>query len=377
MQTNMSINSVQIIENAKTIAETILRPLAADIDQSGNYPTEGLKALGDNGYWGLTISRQHGGLGSDLLTTVKVIEKLAEACPSTAMCFKMHLEAINPIKELATKEQINEFLRPIAAGELFAGVAANEAGRGPGNIASLAMQNTSGDFILENCHKSFVTSAHFADIFSLIAKHDPSTTDITSFLVRRNTPNSRITVDSTWNGFGMRGNDSCSMTFAGSIPASGLVGTIGGWKEIRPLHIPFVFLSYAGVYLGIASGAFREMVTQVTGRYSVASDVPETVRKHLGESKVTLEATRALLYRAAAEVDAGTADLELCMASCVSADETALKITDVAMLLGGGSAYAKRTPVERYLRDAHAGRIMVPQDEQTKLNLGSASLGTM
>ena len=109
----------------------------------------------------------------------------------------------------------------------------------------------------------------------------------------------------------------------------------------------------------------------------MASDVPETVRKHLGESKVTLEATRALLYRAAAEVDAGTADLELCMASCVSADETALKITDVAMLLGGGSAYAKRTPVERYLRDAHAGRIMVPQDEQTKLNLGSASLGTM
>ena len=136
----MPIDFDQIIETAGSIAETILTPLASEIDASGKYPTEGLRALGDNGYWGLTIPSQHGGMGSNLLTTVKVIEKLAEACPSTAMCFKMHLEAINPIKELATEEQIEEFLKPIAKGKLFAGVAANEAGRGPGNLGALAIE---------------------------------------------------------------------------------------------------------------------------------------------------------------------------------------------------------------------------------------------
>ena len=264
----MPIDFDQIIETAGSIAETILTPLASEIDASGKYPTEGLRALGDNGYWGLTIPSQHGGMGSNLLTTVKVIEKLAEACPSTAMCFKMHLEAINPIKELATEEQIEEFLKPIAKGKLFAGVAANEAGRGPGNLGALAIEDAAGNFALENCHKSFVTSAHFADIFSLIAKHDPATPDITSFLVSRNSSDTHITVESAWNGFGMRGNDSCSMTFSGSIPAAYLVGTVGGWRDVRPFHIPFVFLSYAGVYLGIASGAFRHVVSQINERYN-------------------------------------------------------------------------------------------------------------
>ena len=94
-------------------------------------------------------------------------------------------------------------------------------------------------------------------------------------------------------------------------------------------------------------------------------------------SRVLLEATRALVYQAATQVDSSNPNLDLCMASSISADETALKVTDTAMLLGGGSSYAKRNPIERYLRDAHAGRIMVPQDEQTKLNLGTASLGAV
>lgn len=366
--------SEQLIEDAGAIAESVLRPLAENTDLLAKFPTEGLKALGDKGYWGLTISPNHGGLGSNLLTTVKVIEKLSEACPSTAMCFKMHLEAINPIKELATDEQVNQFLKPIAQGKLFAGVAANEAGRGPGNIASLAIQDASGNFILNNCQKSFVTSAHFADIFSVLAKHDPETPNITSFLINKKDPEIHATTDNTWDGFGMRGNDSCSMTFSGSIPESSLVGTIGGWRDIRPIHIPFVFLSYAAVYLGLASGAFRIMVNQIEERNGTHSDTPESTRRHLGESRVILEATRSLVYRAANQVDIDSPDLELCMAASISADETALKVTDTAMLLGGGASYAKRNPVERYLRDAHAGRIMVPQDEQTKLNLGTASL---
>ena len=370
-------DSVDILKSAGAIAESVLAPSAEEIDRLATYPTDGLTLLGEQGFWGLTIAPEFGGLGANLLTTTQVIEKLAEACPSTAMCFKMHLEAINPMKELATKEQADLFLRPIAEGTLFAGVAANEPGRGPGNIASLAIQGQAGNFLLENCHKSFVTSAHFANIFSLLAKHDPETSDITSFLVNRETPDCLVTVENTWSGLGMRGNDSCAMTFSGSIPKSSLIDKVGGWRDIRSFHVPFVFITYAAVYLGIANGAFRHMIQGIRARHNSPSNVSEVVRRHIGESRVMLEATRSLLYRSASKVDEGLSDLSLCMASSVSADETALKVADTAMLLGGGGSYAKHTPVERYLRDAYAGRIMVPQDEQTKLNLGTSSLDTV
>ncbi len=361
-----------LVSEAQRLAVEHLRPQAAQTDREARFPQQSLRALADAGFWGLTVPKAYGGLGANLLTTVLAIEALAQECASTSMCFKMHLEGLNPLAHLSTPDQGERFLRPIAQGKLFVAVAANEPGAGVGNIQTVA-RPVDGGYAVEKARKAFVTSSHNAHLFSFTARHDPESPIPTGFIVERD----RFTceVEGQWDGLGMRGNDSCSVVFTGFIPEANVVGQPGEWRQVRVFHLPFVYLSYAAVYLGIAQGAFEEVkrhVTQVAPRLAQI----ETVQRHFGEMALSLERTRSLVYRAAALYDREElGGQDLYMAACLAADETAVEVTERAMLVGGGTAYARRNQLERYLRDARAGPVMVPQDDLTKLALGRGYLG--
>jgi len=363
-----------LVSKARQIAQEHLRPWAGQVDREARFPEAGLQELSKQRFWGLTVPEEHGGLGANLLTTVMVLEALAQECASTGMCFKMHLEGLNPLAHLTTPDQAQRFLRPIAEGKLFVGVAANEPGGGIQTVA----QRVEGGYRVEAACKAFVTSSHFAHLFSFTARSDPATRDIMSFIVERD--KMTCEVEGAWDGLGMRGNDSCAVTFTGLIPEANVVASPAAWRQFRTLHIPFVYLTYAAVYLGIAQGALDEARRHATQRTQQPAGRSlaqiETVQRHFGEMAVSVERTRSLVYRAAALVDEdGLEGQELVMAAAVAADETAVEVTERAMLVGGGIAYAKGNALERYLRDARAGPIMVPQDDITKLALGRAILG--
>jgi alkylation response protein AidB-like acyl-CoA dehydrogenase len=101
------------------IAQRELAPRAAEIDRTGTYPSEGLEALKREGFWGLRVSRAHGGKEESLLTTVLVTEALAKRCASTSLCYKMHLEASELVARIATPDQVDRMVRPIVSGNAF------------------------------------------------------------------------------------------------------------------------------------------------------------------------------------------------------------------------------------------------------------------
>jgi len=115
---------------AAEIAERELAPRAADTDEHGRYPSEQLDALRQAGFWGMRASTEHGGAGADLVSTALVVEELAKKCPSTAMCYKMHLEASEVICRVPTPDQVERFVKPLARGEVFATVAGSETWTG-------------------------------------------------------------------------------------------------------------------------------------------------------------------------------------------------------------------------------------------------------
>ena len=92
-------------ERASAIAARELAPRAGGVDRDGRYPLESLEALKHEGFWGLRVSKEHGGAGADLLSTCLVVEELAKKCASTAMCFKMHLEASEIVSRIPTPFQ--------------------------------------------------------------------------------------------------------------------------------------------------------------------------------------------------------------------------------------------------------------------------------
>jgi alkylation response protein AidB-like acyl-CoA dehydrogenase len=150
-------------EHIAEIAEQDIAPHAAEIDKARRYPTVSLNALKREGLWGLRVAKEHGGLGADLLTTCLIVEEIAKRCPSTAMCYKMHLEAAEVICRMPTDDQIQHIIEPIARGEVFATVAGSESwGNGDNWTSSRsfsAVQKVTGGYQLNGIRKSYVTFA--------------------------------------------------------------------------------------------------------------------------------------------------------------------------------------------------------------------------
>ena len=113
-------------ERVTDLAVREIGPRAAEYDRLARYPQESLDALRNSGLWALRTPREHGGLGADLVTVCLVVEEIAKQCPSTAMCYKMHLEATELLNQIPTPYQVEHFVKPLARGEVFATIAGGE-----------------------------------------------------------------------------------------------------------------------------------------------------------------------------------------------------------------------------------------------------------
>ena len=353
---------------AADIAQRELAPRAAEIDRTGTYPSEGLEALKKEGFWGLRVSRAHGGLEESLLTTVLVTEALAKRCASTSLCYKMHLEASELVARIATPDQVDRMVRPIVSGAAFYTVAGTEAaGRGgafafaSSNVMSAVIPTGDG-YRINNIRKSYVTSAGFATHHFFICRvgEEASPDKVSVLIVERDKIDWKI--DEPWNGLGMRGNNSCPVIFNGVVPKANLIGaehTV--MRDYGRKFLPVVTSTYAAVYLGVAAGAFEEAKKFL--EYSDGATKPRIdnpVLKHrMAELSVEIERSRALLYSAASAFDREQPTSVLaCTQAKFACSETAVHVTNEIMGMGGGSAYARRLPFDRYLRDARAGVVM-------------------
>ncbi|MDA0770921.1 MAG: acyl-CoA/acyl-ACP dehydrogenase [Chloroflexi bacterium] len=358
-------------DRAAAIADKELAPRAEQTDRERKYPRESLDALRDAGFWALRVDKQYGGQGADLLSTVLVVEELAKRCPSTAMCYKMHLEASEVINRMPTDYQVENFVKPMARGEVFTTVAGSETWRDGDNWTTSrefsVANKVPGGYKLNNVRKSYVTSSeHATHYFFLCRMSEEATADQTSLLfVERDKIEWELLEE--WNGLGLRGNASSPMRFNGVVPEENRIGGENtGMAEAGGVFVPVLGLTYAAAYLGTGSGAFDLAKLEGDRRFASGSrrmDAPVNQRR-MAELSVQIEAAQTMLHAAAATFDAGKLGSPLpIMQAKVLCSETAVNVTQELMTMFGGTAFAGRMPMERYFRDARAGMIMaLPND---------------
>lgn len=346
---------------ARTVAADVLEPRAAETDRTGEFPAEQLAAVREAGLMGLRADPQHGGVGESLLTACLVTEALAGACPSTGLIYKMHLESIEVISRVPTAEQADEFVPRLAAGEWLSTVAGSEAGHKGGawtDAAKATIDRVEGGYSVSGVAKSFVTAAGLADVYFFMCSVEQDGGRPRQLMFQIRSDDLDWTIDAPWDGLGMRGNQSSPMTFSGFLPDS---------RQLNPDRAPVDFFpvvlgTYAATYLGIAAGCFEALHAHIAGSELAdgrrMGDV-ETIRGRVARCKVEIERSRALLYAACAAYDAGRhGGPQPFFEAKVACDELAAFVTSEAMTLGGGAAFAKMLPFERYFRDARAGMVM-------------------
>lgn len=372
-----------ILALTREVALNELTPRAEEVDREGKWPRASICALQKSGLAGLVVPSHLGGQGFGLSGVAKVCEILGKACPSTAMCFGMHLVGSAVVSAKATPEQEEKFLIPIAKGEHLTTLSLSEPGTGVNLYIPEAelKPNESGGYIL-NGKKSFVTNGGHADsyVVSTVTPNPDSPLGQFSAVMVNNDADG-VEWQHQWEGMGMRGNSSRDVELKDvHIPQSHLLGEEGDqiWY-IFEVVVPYFITAMAGTYLGIATAAVEEVVEHLKSRkhsHSGTSLAHQPVVQHrLGQLWAKVERIRQLLYSAATKGDANTSESTLSLfAAKAEVGDTAVEVVNEVMTLMGGTAYGKNAKVARLLRDVRAVQVMAPTTDQLRTWTGRALL---
>jgi alkylation response protein AidB-like acyl-CoA dehydrogenase len=367
---------------AAEIANSVLTADSERIDEKGEWPERGLRALADAGLMGLHIPQHLGGHGQGLLALAAITEELGRSCSSTAMCFGMHSVAAKVLTAKATAYHEEHFLRPIAEGRHISSLSLSEPGTGVHFFLPRAQARIEGEAIILDGQKSFVTSGGHADSYVMSAvapgqELDPGA--FSCFAVEADAPG--LEWQEPWQGFGMRGNSSRGVRLNQvRIPRANLLGSEGDeiWYVFEVVA-PYFIIAMAGVYLGIAQAALDAAVAHLKDRRhddstEALSHVP-VLSHQVAEMWISVQRTRQLVHHAARLGDAGDATTALALfAAKADVAEMVTSVTQEAMILSGGRGYGQNSRVARLMRDAQASHVMAPTTQLLKTWLGRSVL---
>ena len=158
---------------AREIARERIAPLAAHVDETGEYPHEQLKLLGQQGLMGLHIPEAYGGTASGSLAFCLAAEEAAWACASTSTIFLVQNLGGYPIIFAGSEEQKRRYLPKLASGEMTAAFSLSEPGSGSDAAAMTCRAVRKGDRYVLNGSKMLVTNGSHAGVITVFVTTDP------------------------------------------------------------------------------------------------------------------------------------------------------------------------------------------------------------
>jgi butyryl-CoA dehydrogenase len=265
---------------------------------------------------------------------------------------------IYPILRFGTREQQQQFVPPMAAGDSIGAFCLTEANAGSdaGGVETVARKTDNG-FIL-NGTKIFVTNGGICGTILVFAVSDTDPSQSSVFIVEKHTPG--FSVGEIEDLCGMRANPVASLFFEDcAIPADHCLGKVGQGLKIGLTALDTGRIGIAAQALGIARAAFDEAVSYAKARQQFKQPISrfQTIQNYLADMAVQIDASQLLLYRAAARKDSGrpfSAEAAMAKLHCST---TARMVTNLAVQIHGGYGYSKEYDVERYFRDAKVTEI--------------------
>lgn len=351
----------------RRLAKEKVQPRAAAIDESGEFPWDIVDLFRENGLIGVGMPEELGGGGADLLTFCLAVEEVARVCATSSLIIAaQHLGAM-PILIAGTTEQKARFIPPIAQGEHLAAFALTEpeAGSDAGGTRTRAIKE--GDQYRLTGTKVFITNGGLAKTLVVFASTDPSQgiRGVSAFVVDGDAPG--LHVGRIEDKMGIRGSQTAQLLFDDVlVPQENLLGREGEGFKIAMRTLDRTRPGIAAQALGIAQGALDVTVAHLSNRRQFGQPLinMEAIQFMLADMETQIEASRQLLYRAAAVVEtagfAAQSSPEVTRYSAMAklmCSDTAMRVTTDAVQLFGGYGYIREYQVERMMRDAKITQI--------------------
>ncbi|MBI4914262.1 MAG: acyl-CoA dehydrogenase family protein [Acidobacteria bacterium] len=362
---------------AREVAEKFVRPVAAELDRTGEYPWSVIKALQEYNLMGIWVPEEYGGQGAGVLDMCVVVEQLSRACGGIGVAYAVNALGSFPIILGGTEEQKRAYLPDITTGtRLIAfGLSEKWSGSDAGSLIARAVKD--GDHYVLNGEKKWNTNGGAASIYTIYASTNPDrgTRGASAFIVEKGTAGFEI--GKREDTMGIRCVPVHELYFRDCrVPAAQLLGGKEGTGFANAMMtLDRARPGVASQAVGLAQGAFEWAVRYSSERQQFGQSVMSFQANQftLADMATQIEAARQLVYTAARAIDAGVPNPSKLAAMCkVFATDTAMKVTTDAVQLFGGYGYCRDYPIEKYMRDAKITQIYEGTNQVQRVVIGRA-----
>ncbi|MGM9978205.1 MAG: acyl-CoA dehydrogenase [Clostridium sp.] len=350
-----------------------VKPIAAEIDETEEFPMENVKKMAKLGMMGIPFSKEVGGAGGDVLSYIIAVEELSKACATTGVILSAHTSlCASVINENGTPEQKAKYLPDLCSGKKIGAFGLTEPGAGTDAAGqqTTAVLSEDGSHYVLNGSKIFITNGGVAETFIIFAMTDKSqgTRGISAFIVEKGFPG--FSIGNLENKMGIRASSTTELIMEDCIvPAENLIGKLGKGFGIAMKTLDGGRIGIAAQALGIAEGAFEECVAYMKERKQFRKPLAafQGLQWYIAEMDVKIQAAKHLVYKAAMNKQLGKPYTIDAARAKLFAAETAMEVTTKAVQIFGGYGYTKEYPMERMMRDAKITEIYEGTSEVQKM----------
>jgi butyryl-CoA dehydrogenase len=349
------------------IAEEKIKPVAAEYDESGEFPWDIVKILAEADVFSVPFPEEYGGMGGGVLEMALVTEELSWGCGGIALTFGGTGLGAFPILLFGNEEQKQKYLPPIAKGEKLAAFAITEADAGSDAARIRTTAVWDGSHYALNGTKQWITNGGEAEVYTVIALTDKSkgARGASAFIVDKGTPG--VEFGKKENKMGIRGSATREVIFNDvRVPEANRLGREGMGFVVALKTFDHARPGVAAQAVGIAQRAMDEATHYARVRKQFGHPISsfQGIQFMLADMAIAVEASRALVYSAARMIDSGAKHVAKASAICKTfASDACMKVTVDAVQIFGGYGYMKEYPVEKLMRDAKITQIYEGSNE--------------
>jgi alkylation response protein AidB-like acyl-CoA dehydrogenase len=346
-------------KSVRAFAEDVIAPRAEEMDRNEELPMDIVKQMGELGLFGLPFPEEYGGQGAGFLTLCLAIEEIARIDSSMAITLEAAVGlGANPIYQFGTEEQKQQWLAPMARGEILGAFGLTEPGGGSDAEATKTTATLEGGEWVINGSKAFITNSgtpitRLATISAVTGTDRDGGKEISAIIVPTDTPGFEVGKD--YRKLGWHASDTHELSFNDCrVPEENLLGERGRGVGHFLQILDDGRIAIAALAVGLAQGCLDESVKYAREREAFGRPIGafQGIQFRVAEMQVRVETARLATNKAAWLKEQGRPFKTAASLAKLYATEIAVSSARDAVQIHGGYGFMEEFPVARYYRDS-------------------------
>ncbi|ELZ91425.1 acyl-CoA dehydrogenase [Haloferax mucosum ATCC BAA-1512] len=365
----------QIKEMVSEFVDEEVKPRAAEIDETDEFPADLVREMGELGLMGMPFPEEYGGAGLDYHSYAIGLEEISRGSGGLGTIVAAHTSlAGNMLYAFGDEDQKQTYLTPVNEGTDIGAFALSEPGAGSDVPAMETTAVKDGDEYVVNGGKLWISNGSVADTVIIFAKTDPDAGNkgISSFIVRPEEDDGFV-VEGTEHKLGDKGCPTAELRFDDMrIPEDRLLGDEGDGFVHALKTLNGGRITIAARSIGIARAALDDAVQYAGEREQFDQPIGDfqAIKHKLADMDTKVQAAKLLMHKAADLKIRDETFIKEAAQAKLYASEISREVANEGIQIHGGYGYTKDFAAERYYRDAKLNEIYEGTSEILRNTIG-------